>query len=232
MGSRRPPGCKAGLPVAVHVLNVQIPVESGHVRMFIGSGNGSRATIAKKDSLPLDPACAVLAGGARPQPASRRRSRHRNHPSTTRKKLRADQIVPVQNGGASLRHRLPGFRWPATSRPGLRFRSPSSADPPRFDCPLPCNNPDAPVLCRHGIFPRRSDLKSSPDCKLQSTLLTAMDKILWDDRFSVGVAGSSTTNTGGWPNSSTSWGLHRAIRRKRGCGRRSQSPLRAREHPF
>ena len=97
----------AGLPVAVHVLNVQIPVESGHVRMFI-EAERIEGYYREEGLAALDPACAVLAGaGLAP-------SRHLavGHVTETilhyAEKLRADQIVLGSNDDASLRHRLLG----------------------------------------------------------------------------------------------------------------------------
>lgn len=97
----------AGLAMDIHVLNVQIPVDSGHVRMFV-EAEQIDAYYREEGHAALEPACRAL------DAAGIKYTRHLavGHVAETiahyAGKLQAAQIVMGSHGRGALRHVLLG----------------------------------------------------------------------------------------------------------------------------
>ncbi len=98
---------QTGLKAEIHVLNVQIPVDSGHVRLFVETER-IEAYHREEGLAALAPACQVLATAG----LAYHRHLAVGHVADTiahyAEKLPADQIVLGSKRGESLRHMLLG----------------------------------------------------------------------------------------------------------------------------
>ncbi len=98
---------QAGLKSEVHVLNVQIPVDSGHVRMFV-EGDQIDAYYREEGLAALAPACDAL--GVAELPYIRHVAVGHVADTIARyaERLAAAQIVMGSGGGDALRHTVLG----------------------------------------------------------------------------------------------------------------------------